>query len=137
MNKAKPYLFKLLRDPRALVFGLAVFSFSWICWRAPEWNDYKLIFVAGALLVASTLTLVERVRSNFVAAVLGGYLPVALANEFWMLPRYAEVPFFSLRHLEYFARGFVEADGPVLLFFTLSVFVLACSARTLKRLASG
>ena len=137
MKKATPYLFKLLRDPRAVVFGFAVFNFSWICWRAPEWDDYKFMFAAGVLLVASTLTLVSRVWSNFAAAVLGGYLPVQIAYEFWMLPRQAEVPFFSLRHLTYFARGFAEADGPVLLFLALSVSVLACSGRTLKRLTSG
>lgn len=137
MNKTKPYLSRLWRDPRALTFGLAVFSFSWICWRAPGWDDYKLLFLSGTLLVASFLTLFKSVRSNFVAAALGGCVPMEIAYMFWMVPQQAEVPFFSLRHLTYFASMLVEADGSVLLFLALSLSVLACSARTLKRLASG
>lgn len=137
MNKTKPYLSRLWRDPRALTFGVAVFSFSWICWRAPVWDDYRLLFLSGALLVASFLTLFKSVRGNFAATVLGGCLPMEIAYMFWMVPQQAEVPFFSLRHLTYFVSMIFEADGPVLLFLALSVSVLVCSARTLKRLASG
>ena len=136
MRMAARSLFKSLRDPRALVFGFSVFLFWWICVRAPEWNDYRLVFMAGALHVASILLLLKRVWSSFVAAVLGGYLPVQLAYAFWMLPRQAEVRFFSRRHFTYFAGGIVEAGGTVFLFLALSAVVLACSAQTLRRLAS-
>jgi hypothetical protein len=135
MEKVAGVCADLFRDARAAAFGLAVFMFSWVCWREPEWNDYQLMFAAGALLAGSILTLVGRVWSNFVAAVLGGYLPMELAYEFWMMPRRAEVPLFSPRHLEYFARGFVEAGVPFILCLALSAFIIACSAQTLKRLS--
>lgn len=128
---------KCFRDPRAFVFGLAVFGFSWICWREPEWTDYKLMFLAVILLAASFLILVRRVWSNFVAAALGGYLPVQFVYEFWTLPRGAEVPPLSLRHFDYFIQAVARADGPVLLFFALSILILTFSVRTLKRLASA
>jgi hypothetical protein len=135
VKKAAGVRAHLFRDARAAAFGLAVFMFSWICWREPEWNDYQFMFAAGALLAGSILILVRSVWSNFVAAVLGGYLPMELAYEFWMMPRRAEVPLFSPRHLECFARGFVEAGGPFILSLALSVFIIACSAQTLKRLS--
>lgn len=127
---------RTLRDPRAVVFGLAVFGLSWVCLRGPQSDSYKLLFMAAVLLAASGLILVRRVWSNFLAAALGGYLPLATAFEFWVLPRRAEVPAFSLRHFAYFARALAEADGPLILFLILSALTLACSAHALGRLAS-
>ena len=137
MKQPAPSLFKRLRDPRALVFGLAVFNLFRLCAREPEWDNYKFAFASVTLLAASMLTLVPRVWSSFAAAVTAGYMPMQFAYEFWMVPRSAEVPPFSLRHLAIFAGGVVEAPAPVILFLALSVLILACSARTLKRLTSS
>lgn len=41
----------------AVLFGLAVFVFCWVWVRPPEWDDYKLTFMATLLLAASALTL--------------------------------------------------------------------------------
>lgn len=137
MKQPAPSLFKRLRDPKAFAFGLAVFDLFWLCAPEPDWDVYKFAFPAVALLAASMLALVPRVWSNFAAAVTAGYLPMQFAFEFWMVPRNAEVPAFGLRHLAFCASGLVEAPGPVILFLLLSLLVLACSARTLKRLASA
>ena len=58
------------------------------------------------------------------AAILSGYLPIELLNEFWMIAHYAEVPVFSYRHFScFFFR--IEIEGRVLLFFALTLMVLA------------
>jgi hypothetical protein len=137
MKQAAQLLSESIRDPRAFAFGFAIFIFWWVCVHPPEWSDHKFIFMATVLFAASTLILLKRVWSNFVAAVLGGYLPVQIAYEFCMLPQQAEVPFFSLSHFKYIAAGLFQIDGTVLLFIALNALILACAAHTLKRLSSA
>ena len=137
MKQAARFLSESIRDPRAFAFGFAIFVFWCVCVSPPEWDDNKYPFMAMMLLAASTLILLKSVLSNFVAAVLGGYLPVQIAYEFWVLPRHAEVPFFSFRHFAYFAAAVFQAEGLVFVFIALSALILACSAHTLKRLSSA
>lgn len=136
MKQAARLLSESIRDARAFACGFAVFVFWWVCVRPPG-SDDKFIFEATMLLAASALLQLKSVWSNFVAAVLGGYLPVQIAYEFCVLPRQIDAPFFSLRHITYFAAGVFETDGPVFLFIALSALILACSAHTLKRLSSA
>ncbi len=85
MRKAARFLFNPFLDPKAVIFGIAIFNFGWVWSRSPEWEFHKYIFMAVLLLVPSVLILIKGVWSNFLAAVLGGYLPVQFAYEFWML----------------------------------------------------
>ncbi len=137
MEKGRRFLRKLFRDPRAMVFGVSVFTFGWVYTGSSEGTPDPYVFVASLLLTSSALILIKRALSNFVAAGLCGYLAVELAFQFWMTPRREEVPTFSFEHFAYFARDLVNIDGAVALFCGLTVLILACSAHTLMRLESG
>ena len=137
MRKAAGFLFNPFLDPKAVIFGIAIFNVGWVWSRSPEWEFHKYIFMATLLLVSSVLVLIKRVWSNFSAAVLSGYLPVQFAYEFWMFARSAEVPAFSFNHFAYFVRDVAEVGGAVIFFFALTTMILACSAYSLKHLALG
>ena len=127
---------RLFLDPKAVAFGVSVFTFGWVWVGADEWDFHRYIFVAALLLASSVLILIKRAWSNFLAAVLGGYLTVQFAYEFWMSARSAGVPTFSFEHFADFVGGLVKIEGVVALFCGLTVLILACSAHTLTRLES-
>ena len=137
MKRASEFLLNHFLDPRAVIFGVAVFNFGWVWSRPPDGEFYKHVFMAALLLASSVLILIKRVWSNLLAAVLSGYLPVQFAYEFWMLARHAEVPAFSLRHLAVFAGEIVGVGGAVVFFICLSAMILAYSAYSMQRIASG
>lgn len=136
MREAARFLTNPFLDPKAVLFGIAIFNFGWVWSHSPEWEFHKSIFMATLLLISSVLILIRRVWSNFLAAVLSGYLPVQFAYEFWMLARSAEVPVFSFNHLAYFVRDVVDVGGAVMFFFALTAMILACSAYSMNRLAT-
>ena len=118
---------RLLNDPRSMIFGLAVFNLILVWLRSPEWRFHRNIFMAVLLLVSSISLLLNTVRSNLIAAVLSGYLPIQIVSEFWMLAHHAEVPVFSYRHLRIFLNN-IQLEGGVLLFLALSLMIFARAA---------
>ena len=136
MSKAAGFLSRSFRDPRLAVFGVAVFNFGWVWSGSSEWEFHKYIFMAALLLASSVLILTRRVWSNFLAATLCGYLPVQFAYEFWMHAKSAEAPTFSLAPFANFIKDVVSGGGPVMFFFALTAMILACSAHSMRLLAS-
>lgn len=115
---------RLLNDPKSMIFGLAIFNLIFVWLRSPEWHFHRNIFMAVLLLVSSVLLLLNTTRSNLVAAILSGYLPIQVTWEFWMFAYHAEVPPFSYRHFSYFLRN-IEVEGGVLLFLALALMIFA------------
>ncbi len=114
---------RYLLNAQAVIFGLALFDFLWVSRRFHEYHFHRDIFIATLLLVAALCLLLNQSWSNLVAAILSGYLPLVLLNEFWMFPHYAEVPILSYRHLIYPFQMFEHESG-VLFFFAITLLIL-------------
>ncbi|HKY45795.1 MAG TPA: hypothetical protein VJM50_22075 [Pyrinomonadaceae bacterium] len=114
----------ILLDPNSMIFGVAVFNLILVWLRSPEWHFHRNVFMAVLLIVSAILLLLNTSWSNLMAAILSGYLPIELLNEYWMIAHYAEVPVFSYRHFScFFLR--IEIEGSVLLSLTLTLMILA------------
>jgi hypothetical protein len=135
MKRAVSFLVNPFLDPRAVIFGVAIFTFGWVWVSSSKWEFHKYIFMAALLLVSSVLIIIKRVWSNILAAAFSGYLPVQLAYEFWMFAK-SEVPIFSFRHFAFFAGILDVVEGAVIFFFALTAMILACSVHTMKCLAT-
>ena len=126
----------LLIDAKAMIFGVGVFNLILVLLHSPVWQFHRNIFFAVLLLASSLLLLLNKSWSNLIAAVLGGYLPVAILSGFWMLAYDAEVPVFSYRHFSYFFRGMAMERGG-LLFIALTLGILARAVFAVMRSIAG
>lgn len=113
-----------LADPKSVIFGIAVFTFMWAWLVSPEYHFHRNIYMASCLLAASILILLNKLWSNLVAAIIGGYLPFEALREFWMFPMNAEVPMLSSNHFSYF---FANIESGVMIFILLALLVLTRS----------
>ena len=122
-----------------MMFGVGIFTLVWVLMRADDFRFRGTIFMAALLFASSILGLLNKRWSNLFAAILSGYLPIECLWEFWMFPRNAEVPTFSLEHFKYFFGNVGREDG-TLMFVVVTLMLLTRSAfatiRTAKEVKS-
>ena len=124
-----------LLEPRSAILGVAVFYFvtTSSMWTRSLWWDYhREMFMATVLVIAAVALVVNRVWSDLLTAVISAQLPFLFVAEFWMLSLNAELPPFSIRHIESFLRFIRVEPGPVLL-LTLSSVILSFSIFSVVR----
>jgi hypothetical protein len=122
-----------LADPAAAIFGIVVFNYVWVWVDSPAWAVEINIIWATLLLIASLLLLANKAWSNLVAAILGGFGPLLILQEFMMLAHNAEVPVFNHEHFDYvFTRMQLTSKG--LLSIGLDFLILSRAVFALLRL---
>jgi hypothetical protein len=125
-----------LLEPKSITFGFTVFYFIWTfaAWRrAPSYDHYEEVFITGALCVAATGLVLDKVWSKLLAAILCGQMPLIYLLIFWVAARDTEVVPFSPRHISIWLHELARIPPGPWLWLVVSSIILAYAAPAIVR----
>ncbi len=147
-NRAK-HLFRILTDPKAIIFGVALAQFVWMLVfvvrhgiefpiPADHWNPVRVMHEPFLVLFASLMLLIGGVWKYLLAIVSSAWVIYQLCYLGLVgVSASHDLPLFSLEVPRRWLSMIYEAQPQYILQIALSTIVIMCAAFFLLRRSSG